>query len=237
MLELYQREPYATSVKTRVVEVMTMKKRPAVALAENILYPGGGGQPCDTGWLSLSDGRRVGAVRALKYNGRIWAALAEDAQVAAGDEVTAEVDWQRRYRNMRYHTASHVLMAALSKVLIDYAARGIEIAEDGSSSTVRFEGSWPGEQEAALEQVAAANRVVTEGRAVKVVEYDTLAEAIAEHGGLCRGPREMKGPVSIIIIKGWDANPCGGTHVRNTGEIGAIELVDFSRERMVFRLV
>ena len=236
MVEFYQRDSYLRTLKTGVSDVMTMKKRPAVALAENLLYPEGGGQPCDRGAITLPSGARVEVARVLKLSGRVFAVLAEDATLAAGDEVTVEVDWPRRRRNMRYHTASHVLMAALAKRLVSYAPQGIEIAEDGSSSTIRFAGEWRGDREAAEAEIDAANRVIAEARACTVREFAALCDAIAEFGPLYRGPSEMKGPVSILLIDGWDANPCGGTHVRNTAEIGPLTLLDWSPSHVVFRL-
>jgi len=236
MLELYQSHPYQKSVHTRVVETMTMKKKPAVSLADNLLYPGGGGQPCDTGTLRLSDGRSVAITRVVKFSGKPFALLADDVTITAGDEVEVTIDWDRRYRLMRYHTASHVLMGALAKVLIRYAPKGIEIAEDGSSSTIKFEGEWSGDNTAALAQVDAANRVIAEGRDVTVREFASLDDAVREFGSLFRGQVEIKGPVSIVVIDKWDANPCGGTHVANVREIGPMTLLEWAPDRLVFRL-
>jgi alanyl-tRNA synthetase len=236
MIELYQREAYARSVGTRVVEVMSVKKRPAVALADNLLYPGGGGQPCDTGSVTLADGRRVAVTRVLKFEGRIWAVLGEDARVARGDEVTVEVDWARRYVYMRYHTASHVVMAAMARVIEGYAPKGVEIAEDGSGCTAKFEGAWKADRETAVERIETANRVIGERRAVGLREFATIEEAAREFGALYRGPKEMKGPVSIVVIEGWDANPCGGTHLGNVKEAGPLEMVEFGPDRISFKL-
>jgi Ser-tRNA(Ala) deacylase AlaX len=236
MLERYQSHPYQKSVRTRVVETMTMKKRPAVCLADNLLYPGGGGQPCDTGTLTLSDGRSVRIARVVKFSGKPFAALADDVAVTAGAEVDVEIDWDRRYRFMRYHTASHVLMASLAKVLVRYAPKGIEIAEDGSSSTIRFEGEWAGDDSAARAQIDAANRVIAEGRDVSVQEFASLDEAVREFGPLFRGQVEIKGPVSIVVIDEWDANPCGGTHVANVREIGKMTLLEWASDRLIFSL-
>ena len=186
--------------------------------------------------ITLASGARVAVTRVLKLNGKVFAVLAEEASVAPGDEVAVEVDWERRYRNMRYHTASHVLMAAFAKALVGYAPKGIEIAEDGSSSTIRFDGRWGGDREAAMERVEAANRVIAEGRAVSAREFESLAEAKAASGGLFRGVGEMAGRVTIVTIQGCDANPCGGTHVRKTSEIGPLELVEFSPTHLVFSL-
>jgi alanyl-tRNA synthetase len=236
MLELYQKDSYRKSIETKVVEVVTVRKKPALCFEENILYPGGGGQPADKGFVTLASGKRVAVALMVKMNRRVYAGLAEAAEVAAGDEVKIEIDWQRRYRNMRYHTAAHVLMAVVKRHVEGYEAKGIDIKEDGSGAAVEFTGTWEAGEAAAREFIAEANAIIAEGREVFTKEYESLADAIRENAGIYRGPTELKGPVSIILISGYDANPCGGTHLSNVREIGRIAIVDCGAERIGFVL-
>jgi len=233
MPELYQKDPYLKSVRTTIAEATTAKKKPAVSLAANILYPGGG-QPADKGFVTLESGQRVVIERVLKMNRKVYAVLGEAAEVAAGDEVEVEIDWARRYRNMRYHTGAHVIMAAISRGVRGYEAKGIDIAEDGSGCALLFTGEWGVSEAEAKAFVEAANRTISAGRQVLTVEFETLSQAIEQYKDTYRGPKEMGGPVSIIVIEGWDANPCGGTHVANLSEIGPVELDSWGQEELRF---
>jgi len=258
MLELYQRDPYVKSACTQVLDVTSVKKRPALRLAESILYPGGGGQPCDRGWITVPGGGRVAVTRVLKMNGKIYAVLAEDAPVAPGDRIDVEVDWEPRYRNMRCHTSTHVLNGALAKSVTGYVSEGIEVSEDGLAATSRFQGAWPADRETALAHIETSNRLIAEGRRVEIVEYGALSDAIAKVGpvyrdpvglkgpvnivtiarvgSIYRGPVDLKGPVSVVVVEDWDANPCGGTHVRNANEVGPLRLLDFGPSHIRFAL-
>ncbi len=236
MPAFYQTSPDTASLRTTVLEVTAVKKKPALSLAEDILYPGGGGQPCDTGTVTLGSGARVAVSRVLKINGKVYAVLAEDAAVTAGDEVTVEVDWPRRFLNMRYHTAAHVLMAVIKRAVTGYAASSIEIAPDGSKCDLRFDGSYDGNREQASKFVDEANAIIAEGRAVRVEEYETLEDGVTAHADIYRGPDAMKGRVSIVVIDRLDANPCGGTHLPNVADAGVITLVDTAPGRVTFTL-
>ena len=236
MLELYQRDPCQKTLRTRVLAVTTVKKKPALHLAESILYPGGGGQPCDRGWITVPGGGRAAVTRVLKMNGKIYAVLAEDAAVEPGDRIDVEVDWEPRYRNMRCHTSTHVLNGALAKSVTGYVSQGIEVSEDGLAATSRFQGAWPADRETALAHIETSNRLIAEGRSVQIVEYEAMSDAIAKVGPVYRDPVGLKGPVSVVVVEDWDANPCGGTHVRNANEVGPLRLLDFGPSHIRFAL-
>lgn len=192
-----------------------------IVLDRTIFYAASGGQPNDTGRLLTKDGRIVPIVNAIHPDGdktRIVHILAEGAATrAAGDPVTLELDWDRRYRLMRMHTALHLL-----SVVFPFPVTGGSIGEDKG----RLDFDMPEvpenlpELEAKLNAMAAGNHAVT-------AEWISDAE-MAANPGLIKTmkvkPPTGQGRVRLIRIGDVDLQPCGGTHVANTSEIGPLKL-------------
>lgn len=198
-----------------------------VLLDRTVFYPGGGGQPCDTGKLTrFSDRRSWPVVSARKGPEGVWHELAgDDALPAIGDEVRGELDWERRYNLMRMHTALHVLCGV---VFLDYGAlvTGGNMAPDRARMDFEMDSS-----EFTLERVAEierrANEELRAGREVRVrilpreeafqipdlirTKINLLPEGIAE--------------VRTVEIVGLDLQADGGTHVQNTREVGELRVV------------
>jgi Ser-tRNA(Ala) deacylase AlaX len=236
MDNLYLTDAYCREVNTSVEEVRTIKKKTAVCLTDNIFYPGGGGQPPDTGSLGLGSGAIVPVVRVLKLDGKVFACLSSVADVHAGDNVHAVLDWPKRYAYMQYHTAAHIVMGAIRRKVANYEPEGIEIAEDASSCTANFSGQWQRSDAVMLEIEQLANAQIRNSAKVEVITHASLGEAIEKYGDIYRGPSSLAGPVRIIIAAGWDANPCGGTHVRSTDEVGEIRLTEFGDNYVTMQL-
>jgi misacylated tRNA(Ala) deacylase len=116
---LYQRDSALRSIEAVVVAVDAGARE--VALDRTVFYPGGGGQPCDAGAIERSADGRVWPVAAVRKAGAVvWHQLGgDDPLPKVGDVVSARVDWERRYRLMRMHTALHVLCGVVFR---DYGA-------------------------------------------------------------------------------------------------------------------
>jgi misacylated tRNA(Ala) deacylase len=225
-----------TDAYLRSVEATVVAVEPAegtVTLDRTTFYPGGGGQPSDLGWLRAADGRTRVVRRARKAGDDIVhelepaadAAAADAAFPAVGQQVTAEIDWDRRYLLMRTHTALHTLCGVVWR---DYGARVTGGNMDPGSGRMDFEfermsGELVGEIEARVNAELAAERDVR-------VAILPRQEAFAIPD-LIRTKINLLPPgieeVRTIEIVGLDLQADGGTHVANTREVGRIRVTGY----------
>ena len=190
-----------------------------VQLDRTVFYPHGGGQAGDRGELVLTDGRAiaVGDTRKGEQAGDVMHVLtnAEDlAAFAVGTRVTARIDVARRRAHMRFHTATHLLCA-----LIPHPVDGCSITAE--YARLDFHMTDPLDKDAIEAGLA---RLVAEAHAVSM-RWISDAELDA-NPGLVRSmsvqPPRGTGRVRLLEIEGVDLQPCGGTHVTNTRDIGAL---------------
>ena len=202
-----------------------------MALSETVFYPGGGGQPSDTGLLEvLGLEHRVAEVR-QDERGHVWHRCGEDgrgAEVVVGAVAGGHLDWARRYVFMCHHTLLHIVNAV---VLTDYSGliTGVQIGEEQSRidfALLEFgRGQIPG-----LE--ARVNEVIARGLPVDAC---VISEAeFHDRPDLVRtasvAPPVEGGAVRVVRIAGFDAQACGGTHVRNTCELGECRILRFENK-------
>jgi misacylated tRNA(Ala) deacylase len=213
---LYLHDSYLREAEAIVVSA----KGSAVELDRTVFYPGGGGQPADTGWLRWRGGEgRVPEVR--RDRGTVWHAL--DGPVPqAGAHVRGALDWERRYAIMRYHSALHVLVGAVYR-LFGALVTGGAIYPDRARMDFSLEDLGK-ERVASIEQ--ETNRVIAEDRRV-LVRFISREEF--ERSDLIRlardlVPRDVQ-EIRVVEIEGYDAQADGGTHVAQTGEIGRLTIV------------
>ena len=217
MTELVFRDDgYARSCSARVVAV----DERGIRLDRTVFYPTGGGQPGDSGVLRLADGSAVAIADAVKGDAAdevIHVPAPGAALPEPGVEVVAEIDWDRRHRLMRMHTCLHLLCA-----VVPGSVTGGSVG-DGRG---RLDFDVPG---ASLDKeaiAAALNKLIAEGHAVAPRWIDDAE--LAAHPELVRTmtvkPPMGAGKVRLLEIAGVDLQPCGGTHVRNTAEIGPVEI-------------
>ena len=192
-----------------------------IVLDRTIFYAASGGQPNDTGRIVTADGRVVPIVNVVHPEGdktRIAHLPAEGAPaLKPGDAVTLELDWDRRYRLMRMHTALHLL-----SVVFPFPVTGGSVGEDKG----RLDFDMPEVPENLAELEARLNAMV-DGHHAVTQEWITDAE-MAANPGLIKTmkvkPPTGQGRVRLIRIGDVDLQPCGGTHVANTSEIGLLKL-------------
>lgn len=222
MTELrYQTDSYLREIETEVVGHGEVNGTPAVVLAETVLYPGGGGQPADLGTLAW-EGRRVSVVRAAK-RGEEVAYVTDSTLPPVGATVRMAVDWERRYRLMRTHTAMHCLCGVVFR---DYGAlvTGGQMDLDRSRMDFELEDLSP-ERVAAIKE--ATNAAIGADLPVRV-RILPREEAFAVPD-LIRTKINLLPPgiteVRTVEIVGLDVQADGGTHVARTGEVGGIRIV------------
>jgi alanyl-tRNA synthetase len=213
---LYYSDSYLTEFDARVLERADDGRR--VYLDHTAFYPTSGGQPHDTGTLGGATVRDV-----IDEGERIAHVL--DAPVSEGP-VTGRVDWPRRFDHMQQHTGQHLLSAVVAD-LFGWATVSVHFGVDVSTLDVDVPSITP-EQAARAEQ--RANEIVFENRPV-AVSYEESATVT----GL-RKASDRDGTLRIVSIAELDRSACGGTHVRATGEIGAILIGKPDKVRQSARL-
>jgi misacylated tRNA(Ala) deacylase len=215
---LFRDDSYLPSVGARVVEVTP---EGGIVLDRTVFYAASGGQPGDSGTLTRADGAVVGIATAIHPDGDktriIHVPVEGQSAPAVGEQVAAEIDWARRYRLMRMHTALHLL-----SVVFAYPVTGGSVGDD--KGRLDFDMPEVPDNLAAIE--AQLNELVSGHHAV-TQEWITDAE-MAANPDLIKTmnvkPPMGQGRVRLIRIGDVDLQPCGGTHVRNTSEIGQLAL-------------
>ena len=215
---LYYTDSYLVSFDARVVELGGDARH--VYLDQTAFYPTSGGQPHDLGTLG---GARI--VDVIDEGDRIAHVL--DSPVKAHAEtIRGVIDWERRFDLMQQHTGQHLLSAVLEE-LYGHHTMSVHFGSDYSSLDLDVE-SVSGAHVVDAER--RANLVVAENRAV-ITSFEEASQAM----GL-RKASEREGTLRIVSITGLDRSACGGTHVRATGEIGAILVRKVERVRKAARI-
>ena len=214
--ELFRSDAYLKTCEA----VVTAADGDGIALDRTVFYPVGGGQPGDSGILRRADGAEIQIVdtRKDRESGRLLHVPAEGASaLAVGDPVTAEIDWERRHRHMRIHTCLHLLCAVVTGDVT-----GGQIG-DGRG---RLDFDLPDTNLDKAHITAELNRLIRENHATarRWISDDEMSARPELVRTMSVKPPTGQGRVQLLDIAGIDLQPCGGTHVATTGEIGEVEV-------------
>lgn len=220
---LYQTDSYTKEFDAKVTSVLPTER--AVVLDRTTFYPGGGGQPCDFGTLTV-EGVTYPVSKAKKQGEDVMHVLGGDEPMPAeGASAHGALDWARRYELMRTHTALHILCGTVFR---DYGAlvTGGEMEPGKGRLDFEFE-TMRGELVREIE--AAINKEAARGREIRVQILPR--EEAFQIPDLIRTKINLLPPgiahVRTVEIVGLDLQADGGTHVRNTSEVGTIRVVDY----------
>lgn len=221
---LFRDDSYLKSCKARVLAI---NEQGGIVLDRTVFYATSGGQPGDAGTLATAAGIMVSIVTAVYTD----AAKSEIAHVPApgapalriGDQVTAAVDWDKRYARMRMHTALHLLSAVLP-----YAVTGGSVGETESRLDFDIPESGLDKDDitAKVNAMIAGNAAVT-SRWISDAELEVNPSLVKT---MSVKPPMGTGRVRLIEIEGLDLQPCGGTHVKSVGEIGAVRVTQIEKK-------
>ncbi|MDF2996290.1 MAG: alanyl-tRNA editing protein [Xanthobacteraceae bacterium] len=197
-----------------------------VLVDRTVFYATAGGQPGDKGVLVRADGSEVALATAVYGPDKsdvVHVPTAGSALPELGEPVTMRLDWEPRYKRMRMHTALHLLSVALA-----YPVTGGSIGEEDS----RLDFDIP---DAGLDKEAITARLaemIATGAAV--TESWISDDELLANPGLVKTmsvkPPMGTGRVRLVSIEGLDLQPCGGTHVRNVSEIGAVQVTKIEKK-------
>ncbi len=236
--ELFRDDSYLSKCAAVVKEV---NDRGGIVLDRTVFYPTGGGQPGDSGVLVLADGSQIAIATTVKDrdSGEIVHVPAEGQSLPApGEAVTARIDMDARKNRMRAHTAMHLMCA-----LVPFPVTGGSVGDDG------------GRLDFAIDDPDAVNKAdLTDKLNVMIAQNHPVAITYIDEEELEANPEMVRtmsvqpprgaGTIRVIEIGengAIDRQPCGGTHVRATGEIGGVEVTKIEKKgkmnrRIRFRL-
>ncbi|MHA1664652.1 MAG: alanine--tRNA ligase [Candidatus Njordarchaeales archaeon] len=220
---LYYDDVYMKDFEARVIA----HKGSFVVLDKTAFYPTGGGQIHDTGYL-IFNSERVKVVDVIKVNDIIFHKLEQNISLAEGTLVRGVLDWERRLAIMRHHTATHILNASARKVLGPHIW---QVGADKTSERGRLDIShYRPLTNKELELIEhLANQVVLANRPIIQKVHDRT-EAEQKYGfRIYQGGAVPGRLLRIVYIDKWDAEACGGTHLKNTGEVGLIRIIGTKR--------
>jgi len=220
---LYQTDSYIQKFEAKVTSIDELNQ--SITLDQTAFYPGGGGQPADSGSIMFEN--HSYQVKRAKRNGREIAHILEHIEEipTIGSLVTGQIDWENRYKLMRTHTAMHILCGVIFR---DYKAsvtggdmQPLKGRMDFEFETMRRELVEEIENAVNMEVVKARSvttRIMPRSEAFEIpdlirTKINLLPEGITE--------------VRVVEIVGLDLQADGGTHVKNTSEVGKISIVDY----------
>lgn len=225
-------------LRTTEAAVVAINERGGVLLDRTIFYATSGGQPGDTGRLLRQDGSAIAIAATVTGETKdeiVHVPAAGEAAPSVGERLSLEIDWERRHRLMRMHTACHLLT-----VICPFPITGASVAED--DSRVDFDipevGFTKEDVTARMQELVAANHPVF----TRWISDEELAANPTLVKSKNVRPPTGTGRIRLVCIGEnavVDSQPCGGTHVAATGEIGEIHIAKIEkkgRENRRFRI-
>ena len=221
---LFRDDQTLASCRARVTAV----DERGVQLDRTVFYALGGGQPGDVGTLRRADGLELAVVdtRADREDGAHLHVLEEGAArdaLAVGDELEAAIDWPRRHRIMRFHSALHMLCAAVDapvtsgSIQVDRARLDFDLEHPQDKAAI----------EAALNELVARDAPMST-RYITDAELDANPRLVRTMS--VQPPRNASGKIRLVEFAGIDLQPCGGTHVASTAEIGPLAVAKIEKK-------
>lgn len=227
---IFREDSYVRSLPTLVTAITP---EGGIVLDRTIFYATSGGQPGDTGRLERADGSSISLMGTIHPDGDKTAVVHLPAEgqpvLSVGEEVIAHLDWERRYKLMRMHTALHLVT-----VVLPYPITGASVGEDKG----RVDFNLPDVPDAA--DVERRLNGLVEAALPVSAEWITDTELEANPGlikSMNVKPPMGQGRVRLVRIGDVDLQPCGGTHVKNTSEIGPLRLGKVEKKGAINRRV
>lgn len=217
---LYEEDPYLQQCDAYV----TGTKPGVIILDKTVFYPLGGGQPGDTGYLLSANGEKYKVMDTRKHEDGIHHIIEETALLPeTGEALQASIDWERRYRHMRMHTCLHLLTA-----VIDAPVSGGNIGTDSARLDFDLPESIHDKQAVTDSlNILIEQNIGSSYQWITDAELDATPELIKT---MSVKPPRGANRVRLVRIGDIDLQPCGGTHVASTGEIGRVHITRIEKK-------
>jgi misacylated tRNA(Ala) deacylase len=213
---LFQQDSYLTQCEAKIIRVCD----DGVVLDQTVFYPLGGGQPGDSGILKTEQGLMVQVMDTRKSKqqpGEIVHIVNEELEnLSVGDRVTAEINWDKRYRYMRMHTCMHVFCS-----ILEFPVTGGNISLD--KCRLDFDMPEKPDKQQLTDQL---NQLISRNTELgtRWISDEEMQANMDLVKTMSVKPPMGAGKVRLVEIPGIDLQPCGGTHVKNTSEIGEVRV-------------
>ena len=212
MIKLYQENAYIKEFEEKIIKLD--KENNTIELENTAFYGKGGGQPGDTGHL-ISRSETLEVAETIKKEGAILHLVSSTNNLNVGDLIKGKIDWERRYKHMKMHTALHLLCA-----VVPLGVTGGQIGI--SKSRLDFNANINSINKEEIQQ--KLNQILKNNHEIK---YKWIkSEELEKQQNLIRTmsvkPPKTDDEIRLVEIDSIDLQPCGGTHVKNTSEIGSI---------------
>ena len=214
MAKIFEENAYTKEIETEIIEINTEKN--TIELKDTIFYGKSGGQPGDIGEI-LADGQKIDVIETIKTGGDIKNILENINVLSINQKITARINWDKRYKYMRMHSALHLMCAS-----IPLGVTGGQIGYEKS----RLDFNDPEKKINKDELQKKINELMKQDHEI-IYEYidSNILESKPE---LVRTmsvkPPKIEGKLRFVKIGNIDFQPCGGTHVKSTREIGEIKI-------------
>jgi len=223
--KLYYKDQYIRSFEANVIGIY----KNYLILDKTAFYPEGGGQLGDTGFIyDITKNKKYRVVDTQKVNDVVVHILDEEPSISVGDIIRGEIDWERRYRLMRHHTATHIILAAAKRVLGEHVWQaGAEKTPEKGRLDITHHKQLTDEEIRKIEDYA--NKVISDRRPVRPIEMNRM-EAEMKYGvSIYEGGVPDSPIIRLLEVQNWDIESCGGTHVSNTSEIGSVKIINVEK--------
>lgn len=206
--KLYHIDSYKTEFQANIIEVIPYKDKYAVIMDETYFYPESGGQPSDIGTIN-----NISISHVLEENGKILHIADDKLELGSA---SCKIEWDNRFYGMQQHSGQHILSACFYK-LYQGETSSFHIGQDTATIEIDVE-SFDADMAEQVEEMA--NNMIYNNHPVNtyIVDKDKLTLL-----HLRKQPK-VESNIRIVDMEGCDCTPCGGTHVKNTGEIGLIKI-------------
>ncbi len=226
--ELFREDGYLKQCEAQV----SQQSENRIALDQSVFYPAGGGQPGDRGVLRQQDGTAIEVVDTIKdrESGQIWHVVNEGITLKPGEMVSAQIEWERRYSLMRLHSCMHMLCA-----IVPAPVTGGSIRDEGTAR-LDFDLPEPPDKVALNEKLNA----LTSSSHAMSLKWITDEEMKAQTDlvrTMSVKPPMGSGRVRLVEFADVDLQPCGGTHVANSNEIGAVSIQSIKKKGKLNRRI
>jgi alanyl-tRNA synthetase len=220
--KLYYIDPYLKEFSTNIIkQVQDENGTYYVILEETAFYPTGGGQPYDTGTLN-----NIPVINVEEIEGEIRHYI--ESPLTETSKIVGEIDWNRRFDHMQQHTGQHILSAAFEQ-LFGHKTVGFHLGQEIVTIDLAVENL---SMEECLDVEKLANRMILENR--PIITKWISAEEISDYP--LRKELSVTENIRLVIIPEFDYNGCGGTHPSSTGQVGAIKILNWEKQRNNTRL-
>ncbi len=221
--KLYYSDSHMAEFEAVVQAYIEENGRSCVILDRSAFFPGGGGQPCDTGLI----GEAI-IKEAAEKDGKILHYYTGNQKFSPGDRVLCHIDWKKRFSLMQNHSGEH-LFSGIAHTRFGCENVGFHMGEDGV--TIDLDRELSGKDIAEIEN--SVNEAIWQNVPVTARFPEETELAGLEY----RSKLELTENIRIVTIEGYDTCACCAPHVSKTGEIGLLKVIDYSRHRGGMRII